>query len=755
MNIISMLLRDGPRHVERSIFGWTAALFALVLAASPLAAAQDTDTDTLPTRVGRLSNATGTIYLAPPAHADDWSPIQVNYPVSSGDNVWAEEGARAEVDFGGSQMRMSAATNVNIANLDDHNLDVFVAQGEIIVRLDILDAGDSAVIDTPTTQIVLLRPGLYRIGVSPDQQQTTLTVRVGEATAQVTAGLQQVLPGMSAVIVNGPTTAADFSAAYPLDAFDTWSAERDRVYQQASNNNYVSPEMVGYADLASYGSWQANPDYGNVWYPNNVAAGWAPYSDGYWTTVDGYGLTWVDRAPWGYAPFHYGRWSYIRGRWGWLPGTYVARPVWAPALVAWTGGGLAVGIAGGAVYGWVPLGWSEPYRPWWRGCSGSCWDRYNRPYHVDERDRDRYRDHAPPPDRYANWRVPGAVSAVSGANLIARKPYSGNERVRLTSAQLSTAKPADSAPPIVKPSPNRIPVVRPGTRGTPKPASTFYATSKPAQMGLQRPGNGRLATGRNNAAPTTQRVTGAPEKTGQPAAGAPANRGDRARPTTRPAPGASTNSAAPVNQAPGKTPVTTAPSEPRNNAAPRSGSQPRNNNAAPRIVTPPSGNAAPSSGNGNAQAPRPRPESRIVNPPQTGATPEPRIRQPSRAQPEPRVQQAPRPQPEPRVQQAPRPQSEPRVQQAPRPQPEPRIQQAPRPQPEARAQQAPRPQPEARVQQAPRPQPEPRVQQAPRAQAPQQRAAPPQSAAKPEPRAPQGNHDRGRPEQRDDKDQQH
>ena len=73
MNIISTLRRDGPRHVERSIFGWTAALVALALAASPLAAAQDANTDTLPTRVGRLSNATGTIYLAPPERADDWN----------------------------------------------------------------------------------------------------------------------------------------------------------------------------------------------------------------------------------------------------------------------------------------------------------------------------------------------------------------------------------------------------------------------------------------------------------------------------------------------------------------------------------------------------------------------------------------------------------------------------------------------------------------------------------------------------------
>ncbi|MEO8849284.1 MAG: DUF6600 domain-containing protein [Casimicrobiaceae bacterium] len=492
-----------PQHRWLRALAMTGTL-ALAIATPPAAWAQDAGT--LPTRVGRVANLSGDVYLAPQDHADDWSPIDLNYPVTIGDNVWTAEGARAEIDFGGSQMRMSASANVNIANLDDHNLEVFVAQGEVIVRIGGFESDDSAVIDTPTTQVVLLRPGLYRIGVTPDQQTTTLTLREGEATAQVTAGLQQVLPGMSAVIASGATTTALFSAAYAPDAFDVWSATRDAYYRAARSITSVSPEMVGYDDLANYGAWQPDTEYGNVWYPSNVAPAWAPYSDGYWTTVTGFGLTWVDRAPWGYAPFHYGRWAHIRGRWGWLPGNYVARPVWAPALVAWTGGDVSIGVGvGGPVYGWVALGWREPYRPWWGGCGAGCWDRYNRPYHVDPRDRDRYRDRAPPPDRYANWRVPGAVTAVSGSRLIARKPYLGNERMSLSGNALSAARPAAAPPTLAKPAAGRIPVVRPGTDGAPRPASALYATSKPAQMGLTRPGGARAGGDRVNGQPVTPR----------------------------------------------------------------------------------------------------------------------------------------------------------------------------------------------------------------------------------------------------------
>ncbi len=72
--------------------------------------------------------------------------------------------------------------------------------------------------------------------------------------------------------------------------------------------------------------------------PRVVASGWAPYSTGRWAWVQPWGWTWVDDAPWGFAPFHYGRWVYLRNSWCWAPGSYVRRPVYAPALVAWIGG---------------------------------------------------------------------------------------------------------------------------------------------------------------------------------------------------------------------------------------------------------------------------------------------------------------------------------------------------------------------------------------------------------------------------------
>jgi hypothetical protein len=121
--------------------------------------------------------------------------------------------------------------------------------------------------------------------------------------------------------------------------------------------------MTGAEDLDEYGHWNYAADYGPVWTPVGVAPGWAPYRFGHWVWVAPWGWTWVENEPWGFAPFHYGRWAFIGGGWGWVPGPVLVRPVYAPALVAFVGGG-GFGIGVGPV-GWFPLGPREVFVPWY------------------------------------------------------------------------------------------------------------------------------------------------------------------------------------------------------------------------------------------------------------------------------------------------------------------------------------------------------------------------------------------------------
>jgi uncharacterized protein DUF6600 len=39
---------------------------------------------------------------------------------------------------------------------------------------------------------------------------------------------------------------------------------------------------IFYDELAAYGDWVREPEYGWVWIPTDVPVGWRPYTNGYW-----------------------------------------------------------------------------------------------------------------------------------------------------------------------------------------------------------------------------------------------------------------------------------------------------------------------------------------------------------------------------------------------------------------------------------------------------------------------------------------
>jgi len=448
-----------------------AMLLALLACAVMVPSSARADDDLVP-RVGRVADVGGELFLAPQDAPEQWAAIGVNYPVGTGDNLWAGSESRAEIDVGGAQFRLAGDTSLHISRLDDRNFALYVAQGKVILRVRLLEPGESARVDTPNGQLALTRPGLYRIEVLPGQQRTELAVREGEAVVDTGTAVQQVLPGQSAALDGAAPQFAQVRNGIATDGFDAWSADRDRRYDRVRANGPVSRQMVGAADLDDYGAWETIPNYGAVWYPASVPADWAPYNTGYWTDVGAWGPTWVDAAPWGYAPFHYGRWARIQGRWGWCPGGYVQRPVWAPALVGWVGGPgwRYSGMQGGPVYGWVPLGWGEAYHPRWKGCSEICWTRYNRPYAVTGSRPDG------PPRSFVNATAPGAITAVQGPAFIGRQPVQSH-RVAISAGTLA------GAPVLVEP------LLRPDIRQSAgvKPATGVPPAASIANMSASRP----------------------------------------------------------------------------------------------------------------------------------------------------------------------------------------------------------------------------------------------------------------------------
>ena len=359
----------------RTLWAWMVlASFAFLLQASTVVKAQDQPPDQdqyqdqdqsqdPPGRVGRMSFSQGSVSFRP-AGEDDWVTAVPNRPMVTGDDLWADEDSRAEVQVGSATLRLGAKTGITLLALDDRTTQIRLAQGDLIVRVRHVDDDDTYEIDTPNIAFTLLQPGEYRINVSEDGTQTTTEAFHGHG--RVTGGgfSYMVVAGQSATFTgNSDHLDYDLEQLPGQDDFDEWAFDRDAREDRADSANYVSTEMTGYEDLDEYGDWSYVAGYGPCWRPRAVVAGWAPYRFGHWVWVSPFGWTWVEDEPWGFAPFHYGRWASVGGGWFWVPGPVVVRPVWAPALVAFVGGGPGFHFSAGVGVGWFPLAPGEVYVP--------------------------------------------------------------------------------------------------------------------------------------------------------------------------------------------------------------------------------------------------------------------------------------------------------------------------------------------------------------------------------------------------------
>jgi hypothetical protein len=165
-------------------------------------------------------------------------------------------------------------------------------------------------------------------------------------------------------VVEVPPPAAPQQPAPPQPAPPAPPQDQAEAPQGDNADSYDDQDPTALTDFHStldpYGQWVDDPTYGTVWVPNSTVVGsdFTPYSTaGHWTYDSDY--VWVSDYPWGWAPFHYGRWVLVDGRgWSWVPGR-----VYRGAWVTW-----------GADDGYGYAGW-YPAAPAfvWRGGAAVAW----------------------------------------------------------------------------------------------------------------------------------------------------------------------------------------------------------------------------------------------------------------------------------------------------------------------------------------------------------------------------------------------
>ena len=421
--------------------------------------------------VARLSLAQGAVSVR---HGDtgDMSVAVVNAPLMTGDRVSTGDGARAEIQFDALNMiRLSFATEVRLSELQYKQYQVQIAQGTVMFRVA-RDNDAHAEISTPTVLVRPVRQGSYRVTVSADGT-TEIAVRSGQAEVYGPTGSEFINAGQTMMArgsANDPEVRVVASA--PLDEFDRWNSERDRVFERTSSTGYVSPDVAGAESLDPYGRWQNDPQYGQVWVPS-VGPDWAPYQDGRWVYADYYGWTWLGAEPWGWAPYHYGSWYSSPWGWAWWPGPIGAPFYWRPALVGFFGwgGGFGFGFGFGfANVGWVPLAPFEVFRPWYgRGFVGG--GRVNIVNNVNI------------VNVYHNARFTNAVGGVRAADF-GRGAVNSRGMVRASQADLARAGSVRGAMPFT-PSSNsrRFSDASVSTRGAPQTSPNMRFSSAGSHLG--------------------------------------------------------------------------------------------------------------------------------------------------------------------------------------------------------------------------------------------------------------------------------
>jgi hypothetical protein len=301
----------------------------------------------------------------------DWVATVVNTPLVAGDAISTGPNSRAEIqlDFA-NILRLDQNTQAKIAALSPSQIQIQVSQG--LVDYVILQHTDSEIeIDAPNAAIHPFADGIYRLQVNSDSEML-FTVRRGQAQVSTPQGSTTVQMGQLITVEGADNPEYQISEAPPNDDWDRFNQTRDTEILRAESAGHANAYYVGAGELGAYGHWVFVPGYGWCWTPNG-GPGWIPYANGRWVWEPYWGWTWVSYDPWGWAPYHYGRWFFWGSSWVWWPGpvTPVYRPVYAPAYVSFVGfgfGGRNWSFGFGFGYqriGWVPIGPSDPYYPWW------------------------------------------------------------------------------------------------------------------------------------------------------------------------------------------------------------------------------------------------------------------------------------------------------------------------------------------------------------------------------------------------------
>ncbi len=179
-----------------------------------------------PSRVARMNFSQGSVSFQPGGEGD-WVTAVPNRPLTTGDNIWTDQGARAEMHVGSTAIRLAPETSLTFLALDDSTTQLRLSAGTVILRVRHLDDGDLFEVDTPNLAFNIQHTGEYRLDVDSNGDMTNVSVWSGRG--EVTGGgySYTVVAGQSARFSGTDQLNYDIAQLPNSDDFDNWAFQRD------------------------------------------------------------------------------------------------------------------------------------------------------------------------------------------------------------------------------------------------------------------------------------------------------------------------------------------------------------------------------------------------------------------------------------------------------------------------------------------------------------------------------------------------
>ena len=185
-------------HAIRRAAGWLLGLVLLFAAGAAAWAQQDP-----PGRVARLNEQQGTVSFSP-AGDDSWYDAVPNRPITTGDRLWTDRNARAELL---RRFDRPAPGRPDAARWSPNSTTTAPAspptQGRLQLRVREAPAGQRLEIDTANLAMVVDAPGDYRIEVDPAAGTTRVAVAAGGVTLYGENGESMALGAHQQLTVSG------------------------------------------------------------------------------------------------------------------------------------------------------------------------------------------------------------------------------------------------------------------------------------------------------------------------------------------------------------------------------------------------------------------------------------------------------------------------------------------------------------------------------------------------------------------------